>query len=223
MNFTLKAGVKVDTSTVQQQLNKSGFKPTIKVQTQLDDGKIRTTTKYVNGMKQSFTEVDGVVKTVSSDMQVASTRVGQLGQNFLDTTGKVLKFGASTAIIGLFTASVSEGIKTVKEMDASLIELRKVTDLSGDGLKNFTQDAFEMGKDLSTTASNVTDAVTEFSKSGYDIGESEALANSAIVFQTIADDAISASDSANMLIQVMKAYNLTANESMHITDAINEV
>lgn len=223
MSFILKTGVKLDTSTIQSQLDKAGYKAKLKVETQLADGSLKETIKYANNLGKGFTTVNGQIKSISTNMQSASTRVGQLGKDFVETTGKVLKFGASTAIIGLFTAGVAEANQSVKEMDASLIELRKVTDLSGDGLKNFTQDAFDMARELHTTASNVTDAVTEFSKSGYNIEESKALAESALVFQTIADDAISASDSATMLIQVMKAYNMTAEQSMHITNAINEV
>ena len=95
----------------------------------------------------------------------------------------------------------------------------KVTDLSGESLNNFKQEAFDLAEQLSTTASNVMDATTEFSKSGFSLEDSKTMAEQALIFKTVADGEISAADAATTLIQVTKAYNMTAEESQHIVDS----
>ena len=183
-------------------------------------GKLVTETKRFNS---SGEQVGETTRKITTEMQKASKHTKTLGEDFLITAGKVAKFGAITSLIGLFTKSMYEAVESVKVMDDSLTELKKVTDLSGSGLENYTDQAFAMARDLKTTASDVTDAVTEFAKSNYTLEESQVLAKQAIIFQTIADGAVSASDSATMLIQVMKAYDMTVSDSVKIVDSINEV
>ena len=173
---------------------------------------LNVTTKY----NKEGQATSAVVKDISKNVK-------GLGADFLEVTGKVFKFGLSTALISGFVTSITEAVQTVKKLDDSLIELQKVSDEAKSNLSGFTDQAFELAEAMSTSASNVTDAVTEFSKSGYGLQDSLQLAEQAMVFQTIADDAISASDSATMLIQTMKAYNLTASDSEHIINALNEV
>ena len=231
-NFQLSVGAKV-VDNIQQQLDKM-TKKTVTVTPILNSSGVKemekTVKTYTDGLgktiqtTQKFNVATGQTSTyiskVSDKLQTASKHTKTLGEDFLSTAGKVAKFGAITSLIGAFTGAMTSAIKVVKDMDSSLTELKKVTDLSGNGLQTYTKQAFDMARDLSTTASDVTDAITEFAKSNYTLEESQTLAKQAIIFQTIADGAISASDSATMLIQVMKAYNMTVEDSSHIVDAI---
>ena len=242
-NWSVRIGTRV-TDDIQKQLDTMP-KKTVTVKAVLDNTGLKTIgttelTKYEDALgnvvvankkfdasgkelTNTIKSVKSTVDTTSQTLQTASKHTKTLGQDFVETAGKVAKFGAITAIFGLVTTAISEATSSVKELDASLTELKKVTDLSGDSLQNYTEQAFSMARDLKSTASDVTDAITEFAKSNYTLEESQVLARQAIIFQTIADGAITASDSATMLIQVMKAYNMTVAESEHIVNAINEV
>lgn len=186
----------------------------------------KTTKKVKSEVQQTTEKVQKATQTVKENTKTvveSNKNVKTLGQTFLETTEKVFRFGLSTAIIGGFTQAIRQGVEEVKVMDASLTELKKVTDLNGESLKSFTQDAFDLAEELHTTGSNVTDAVTEFSKSGFGLEDSKILAEQALKFKAIADEEISASEASTVLIQTMKAYNMTAQESVKIADAINEV
>lgn len=69
----------------------------------------------------------------------------------------------------------------------------------------------------------MVDAATEFKKSGFSEQDSADLALVASMYQNIADEQISASEAANFLVSQMKAFNLTAEDSQHIIDAVNNV
>ena len=69
----------------------------------------------------------------------------------------------------------------------------------------------------------MVEAATEFKKSGYDEADSAQLAKVASLYQNIADEQISAGEAANFIISQMKAFNLTADDSEHIIDAVNNV
>ena len=241
-NFKLLVGTKVE-DTIQSQLNKfpkktitvtpildkKGFQTGTKEITSYTDsmGKAYTTTKtFNNATKETDTvltkakeTVGGVGKSLSDTSKHADT----LGSKFLDISKKVIAFGAVTAIIGLFTKSMSEAIEVTKEFDASLAELRKVSDLSGEGLKDYTEDSFKMARELSTTASTVTDAVALFVQAGYDLEQAKGLAKYSIMLQAISDHSLDAETSAMFLTSTIKAFNLTASDAEKIISSVNEV
>lgn len=67
------------------------------------------------------------------------------------------------------------------------------------------------------------DAATSFAKAGYDADTALELGKVATMYQNVADEEISAADSADFIIAQMKAFNVEASESEHIIDAVNEV
>lgn len=69
----------------------------------------------------------------------------------------------------------------------------------------------------------MVEAATEFKKSGFSDEDSAQLAKVASLYQNIADEQISAGEASNFIISQMKAFNLTADDSEHIIDAVNNV
>ena len=69
----------------------------------------------------------------------------------------------------------------------------------------------------------MVEAATEFAKAGYDEDKSLELGRIALMYTNIADEAVSAGEAANFIIAQMKAFNIEAEDSMHIIDAVNEV
>ena len=63
----------------------------------------------------------------------------------------------------------------------------------------------------------------EFRKSGFSDEDSANLALVATMYQNVADESISAADSAGFIIAQMKAFNIEAENATHIIDAVNEV
>lgn len=63
----------------------------------------------------------------------------------------------------------------------------------------------------------------EFKKSGYSDEDSATLAQISSMFQNVADEQISAGESANFLISQMIAFGVEAKDAINIVDKINEV
>lgn len=69
----------------------------------------------------------------------------------------------------------------------------------------------------------MVEAATEFRKSGFSDEDAANLALVATMYQNVADESISAADSAGFIISQMKAFNIEAENATHIIDAVNEV
>lgn len=167
--------------------------------------KLTTTTK---AMKSADVATLGLVKSG-----------GELANIFK----KVVEFGLVTDVIQLFSQVIREAVSAVFELDAAVTEFKKVSDLSGDALDDYTKKLGEMGQEVARTRAEMVDAATTFRKSGYSDEESATLARVATMYQNVADEAISAGESADFIISQMKAFNIEAEDAEHIIDAINEV
>ena len=60
----------------------------------------------------------------------------------------------------------------------------------------------------------------EFKKSGYSDDDAAQLALVAQMYRTVADEQLDAGTAANFIVSQMKAFNLTAEDSQHIIDAV---
>lgn len=108
-------------------------------------------------------------------------------------------------------------------LDKALTEFKKVSDLNGDSLKNYTKQLGEMGKLTARTTTEMVEAATEFRKNSFNDEDSATLAQVATMYQNISDTSITAADSASFIISQMKAFNIEATNAYDIIDKVNEV
>lgn len=222
-----------DFSAVETAITKIQSKD-IKINIKGDTKTITEVTKGVNSFGNKITQTETKVQklgtttqnatnTITTGMNKADKATQSVGQRFADTTLKVAKFAASTALIGAFTAAISGAFQAVKEFDDALTEYKKVSDLSGDSLDNYTKKLGEMGAEVGRSRAQMVEAATEFKKSGFSDEDSATLARVAAMFQNVADSELSAGDSANFITSQLKAFNVEASNAEHIIDAVNEV
>lgn len=170
-----------------------------------------------------FRTIGVEAKKSASEVKKASRGMSGFAQSSLDVTKKVIQFGAITAVIRGVTSGIGSMVNQVFELDKSLTEFKKVSDLSGEGLKKYTDQAYELGVTVAKTGKEMIDASTEFRKSGYSDEDSMQLARVASMYQNVADQELTAGEAANFIISQMKAYNMEAREAEHVIDAVNEV
>ena len=196
-------------------------------------------TQYTNGMNQLVTVTQkgsGATATYSAKVKTLNTQVQQSTKhiknaafatenwsyNWAKAMQSFLTYNTVTQFFNTIMNSIHDMIDQVKELDDALVELKKVTDLEGASLERFVDDAYEAGHTVAKTGTEMIEAATAFAKAGYK-DEALELGTVAAMYTNIADEAIDAADAADMIIAQMKAFNITADDSMHIIDAINEV
>ena len=169
-----------------------------------------------NGIKNEFKE-----------LQVQAGKAGKLGSGLLEgiiAQGK--KFVQWIGVTGTVMRGIQisrDMIQNVKDLDDSLLELSKVSDLSASGLEKVTEQAYELGEKVARTGKEVIDATTEFKRAGFDMQQSMDMAESAMVMTNVAENITDTADAAGTLISVLKGFNMDASETMTIVDKINQV
>ena len=188
-------------------------------------------TKGVKGLNGQLIQTNKNIKklngknlnSVASASEKSAKGMKSFGAETLGVTKKVIQFGAVTAIIRGVTSGIGDMVKNVYDLDGALTEFKKVSDLSGKGLEQYTDQAYKAGKTVARTGTEMIQAATEFKKSGFSEKDSLELGRVASMYQNVADVEISAGEAANFIVSQMKAFNMTAGDAEHIIDAVNEV
>ena len=185
------------------------------------NGQVVQNEKKLKGMHRGFS-------TTAQETQKSTSKLKAFGNETLSVSKKVIQFGAVTAIIRGVTSGMGDMVQKTFELDAALTEFKKVSDLSGKGLEQYTDKAFKMGRSVAKTGTEMIEAATEFRKSGFNDQDSLKLGQVAMMFSNIADSELSAGDAAGFITSQIKAnFNDVSNDatkaSQQIIDAINEV
>lgn len=179
----------------------------------------QTYERIANGIK-TVTRLQGDNITVTNRAIKASKT---FGEQLKSAFGNLSVYISAAAIINVVKNAIEDMVIQVKELDSSLVELKKVTDLEGNSLEEFTEDAFKLGEEVGRTGKEVIDATTVFARSGYDVQDALDLSKVALVMTNVGDGIGDVENAATSLISVLKAYDLEVSDAMYVTDLLNQV
>lgn len=208
--------VKVSDVALKSQLNNIKIKPlTLKVRVDSKD-----TGAQLNNIISSTKNLES---QTTNSLKTTSHYTKSLGKDFTETFGKIVKFKAITEIIGAFTSAVGMAYKSIKDFDDSLIDFRKVSDLSGESLDNYTKKLGVLGDTVYRNRTEMVQSATVFKQANYSDEDTAVLAQVAELYRNVADSEISSGDAGSYVISQMKAFNITAEDSISIIDKTNKL
>lgn len=199
-------------------------------------GRLSTAQSQVNALRTSLNNVkagkvvDG--QAISSQVNIATNSVKQLKGAIDSTTVRTLSLvnvmkSMSTYLVGgsaIYFAinQLKQGLSAITSVDTALRNLKRVSDeVSNTTLNNFVGKANELGISLGKTTEDAINATTTFKQLGYTFKEaSEYMANNSLILSNVGD--MSAEDSANSLVSILKAFKLEAKETTGVVDILNE-
>lgn len=246
-NFQLNLEAKVDVSAIRKQLKEVSKTTKISIDSEGVQKAIQNVTKFKDAVGNTTTVTQKFDKegkylntTLSQTSRVAKDTAKEVKNvgDAVDNTGKQAmtlgeRFTAAgrklQSVNGIFQAlknaavTFEQTLQPLLEFEDSLTELKKVSDLSGESLDEYTKKLGQMGQEVGKSRKEMTDAATEFVKSGFGEEDSAELARVATLYMNIADEELDAGEAANFIISQMKAFNITADDAIHIIDAVNNV
>lgn len=185
-------------------------------------------------------QLDNISKGLKLDIKADSSQVNKLTNSLNDLgkkasnakthtqgLGDIIQKFSSWQIVGDVIHGVKNAmedmVQQVFDLDESLTELDKVTDLTSGGLQSLADDAFTVGERIGATGKDVIDATTLFAQAGYEAKDALDLGEQAIMLKNVSEAGATAEGSANTLIATMKAFKLEASNSEHVVNALNKV
>lgn len=180
------------------------------------NGSIQLNDADYNRLREQFGAIQTDAKNLGVSGETGFQRLNNQVQKLATyLSGATLLFGAINQIKMMIT--------NVIELDSAMTELKKVTDETDATYESFLTNAVSRAKNLGAALSDVVSATADFARLGYDIADSAALADAAIVYKNVGDGIESIDDASTSIISTMKAFGVEAEDVMTIVDRFNEV
>ena len=117
---------------------------------------------------------------------------------------------------------IQRAASEVENINYALTSLKKVSDETGEQLKESFNTAAKSAKELGVNITDMINATTDWNRMGYRGAEAESLAKISELYQNVGDG-ISQEEASNSLVSIMKGFNLEASKAENIVDKLNEV
>lgn len=199
---------------------------------------ISATEDGVKSGNKTLSQTGDILSTMSKkDLRDVLTQFSQLDGSLAEAgrKGKTLggiiesaykKFGGWMIITRSLMSAVNglrQMVTNVRELDAAMTELRKVTDATEATYNRFFNNAASRAKNLGATLVDTITATADFARLGYSISEAADLADAAIVYKNVGDGIEDISEASQSIISTMQAFGIAAEDAMQIVDRFNEV
>lgn len=189
--------------------------------------KVVFTIKNGNGeiekITASFNQAGTAIDASSKNLGKAVNKFTSFFDGIKKKAGEIVTYFTGMNLVYKSVAQIRQGITYVKEIDAALTELKKVTDETDKTYANFLKTASQTGSEIGSTIADFTNATADFARLGYTISEATELAKAASVYKNVGDGIESVSQATESIISTMKAFGIEAEDSMSIVDKFNEV
>lgn len=180
------------------------------------DGTVTTMTAHMYGLNGAVVTQQGQTKKLVTGWQEFGSAVGGVVKQLIQYLGRTF------SVWGI-VSQLKQGFSAVKEIDAALTELKKVTDETEGSYQKFLATASQTAGKIGSTVSDFTTATSNFARLGYTMEESAKMAETAIVYKNVADGLDTVEESTESIISTMKAFGIESNDTMGIIDRFNEV
>lgn len=185
------------------------------------------TVKNADGTFTDFTAVLDATGTKIVNVAGKTKESTSLFKGAFDSIKKkskeILTYMTSMGVMSRIFGQIKQGIQYVKDIDAALTELKKVTDETDATYEKFLKTASASGAEIGTTIADFTNATADFARLGYSITEATDLAKAASIYKNVGDGITSVSQASESIISTMKAFGIEANDAMGIVNRFNEV
>lgn len=183
----------------------------INIQTQIKNADKLTLDRLKNEFREVTTEARALGRTGKSLKD-------ELKEGFQKFT---LWLGVGNVIVNT-TRLIKNVVEEIRNIDSSMISLKKVTDETDVIYNKFLTNAAQKAKELGSSVSDLVESTADFARLGYNINDAAKLAEVATLYKNVGDG-LTISDASSSIVSTMKAFNIAAEDSITIIDKFNEV
>lgn len=208
------------TKTTQAQATAQAEK-TAQAQARLQTQIERTRTAQAQYATQAEKTATAQAKAATQTEKVSKS-TSLLGDSLGNVALKMAAWQVMGDLVATPIRALKEALSTMKDVDTELVNIQKVTGNTGTEMEALSERAFQMASEYGRTATEVTQAMTEFARAGYG-DQLEQMAEMSTLLQNIGD--VSAETANSMLLAVDAAWGFGGSEEklMSVMDGLNEI
>lgn len=204
----------VNSNILETSMGRNGMAAYIKARSR-DDGKLE---KYAINFNQDTGIARSQLKSRSEYKSLFGQIVGDMGQEVT----KLSKYLISMGGIDVVWQGFQQGINSIKEMDAAMTELKKVTSDTSDVYTTVEKDMYATGKDIGRDAVELTKSTADWARLGYNTQDSEKMSKWTGILMNVSEFE-QVDDATNALISIMQGFNKGADDVENVVDVLNNI
>lgn len=204
----------VNSNILETSMGRNGMAAYIKARSR-DDGKLE---KYAINFNQDTGIARSQLKSRSEYKSLFGQIVGDMGQEVT----KLSKYLISMGGIDVVWQGFQQGIESIKEMDAAMTELKKVTSDTSDVYATVEKDMYSTGKDIGRDAVELTKSTADWARLGYNTQDSEKMSKWTGILMNVSEFE-QVDDATNALISIMQGFNKGADDVENVVDVLNNI
>jgi hypothetical protein len=204
----------VNSNILETSMGRNGMAAYIKARSR-DDGKLE---KYAINFNQDTGIARSQLKSRSEYKSLFGQIVGDMGQEVT----KLSKYLISMGGIDVVWQGFQQGINSIKEMDAAMTELKKVTSDTSDVYTTVEKDMYATGKDIGRDAVELTKSTADWARLGYNTQDSEKMSKWTGILMNVSEFE-QVDDATNALISIMQGFDKGADDVENVVDVLNNI
>lgn len=204
----------VNSNILETSMGRNGMAAYIKARSR-DDGKLE---KYAINFNQDTGITRSQLKSRSEYKSLFGQIVGDMGQEVT----KLSKYLISMGGIDVVWQGFQQGIESIKEMDAAMTELKKVTSDTSDVYATVEKDMYSTGKDIGRDAVELTKSTADWARLGYNTQDSEKMSKWTGILMNVSEFE-QVDDATNALISIMQGFDKGADDVENVVDVLNNI
>lgn len=204
----------VNSNILETSMGRNGMAAYIRARSR-DDGKLE---KYAINFNQDTGIARSQLKSRSEYKSLFGQIVGDMGQEVT----KLSKYLISMGGIDVVWQGFQQGIESIKEMDAAMTELKKVTSDTSDVYATVEKDMYATGKDIGRDAVELTKSTADWARLGYNTQDSEKMSKWTGILMNVSEFE-QVDDATNALISIMQGFDKDADDVENVVDVLNNI
>lgn len=177
---------------------------------------------YTVDVQKGFEGTDRAVRQTSESTKLLSNDSKGLSGIFQNVVGRITQYISAMALVQTAIRGVKGSIQEILAINARMTELSRVAS-PWINTNIVLQKSIALSKDLGASVNDVVGSVADMARTFGDFNEEQliAITRTATIMSNVSD--MELGTSAETLVATMKAFNITAEDSISIVDALNEV
>lgn len=170
-----------------------------------------------------ITKATAALRSFKTEMTLAGKTQRSFGDQLGHMVGKFSGWFSISQVIMSAVRGVKNMFTAVKDIDAGMTSLKKVTDETTASYDAFLAKSKTRSKDLAIFVPDYVQGATNFSRLGYELRDASKLGEWANIYANVGDGVESVDAASSSLVSTLKAFKIEAKDVNTVVDRFNIV
>lgn len=190
-------------------------------QLKLLDDRLRAGTISEKEYTQETNKLRAAIQRATATIKANGEAHLSLGDKIKAAAAKFTQYFSVTRIVLTAWRAVNRLVSSSIALDTAFTQLKIVTGATDEEMKEFSNTAIELSKNLGQSVADVAKSIETFSRLGYSLPDASKLSEYATILANTA--AVSTDEATTGLTSIIKGFNMDVSEAEHVADVLIDV